>query len=171
MHIHCKHIRRAYRLPLLCSVILLQACASTPTQSERQSTAPAAVSPRIAATLPPDTTPERSFDGPQIVFSPGSAEVPRSAAPVIEEIASKLKADPLVNVMLVGHTEDLGSTEFSVAVAGKCAQAVSKALVKRGARPNQIRLLARGHEKAAKRCTTAACRKKQRRVEIVLSEY
>lgn len=165
-------IYRSHWPPLACIAFLMQACVSTPTAPEQQAMAPPApVSQTLADTPSEERAPENSFTGPQVVFSPGSVEVPRNAAPVLEEIASKLKADPLVNVVLVGHTEDLGSTEFSVAVASKCAQAVSRALVKRGARSNQIRLLARGHEKAARRCTSAACRKKQRRVEIVLSEY
>jgi outer membrane protein OmpA-like peptidoglycan-associated protein len=112
------------------------------------------------------------FDGPQVVFTPGSAELPRSSAPILDDIAAKLKADPLVNVVLVGHTEDLGSAEFSVAVATRCTRAVSQALVKRGARPSQIRMQPRGHSKtAARQCTTAACKKQMRRVDIVMSSY
>lgn len=112
------------------------------------------------------------FDGPQVVFAPGSAVLPRSSAPVLDDIAAKLKADPLVNVVLIGHTEDLGSSEFSVAVATRCTQAVSQALVKRGARPSQIRMQPRGHSKTvARQCTTAACKKLMRRVDIVMSSY
>ena len=52
---------------------------------------------------------------------------------MLDDIAAKLKANPDVNVLLIGHTEDVGSVEFAVAVAGRCTQAVSQALIKRGA--------------------------------------
>lgn len=166
----------------LCTLVLallLQACTTTgPQRAEADSeTAPrpqarhavAAPPAAIASTLAPVIPP---FDGPQVIFSPGSADIPRTATPVLDDVAAKLKADPLVSVVLVGHTEDLGSTEFAVAVASKCTQAVGKELIKRGARPSQIRMMPRGHQKtAAKRCTSAACKKQMRRVDIVMSEY
>lgn len=168
-------------LRILCLSLLLQACASTqgPISTNEQppikppiNANKAGPKAAIANTATSNNeSAEVPFDGPQVVFALGSAEVPPTAAPIIEDIAAKLKADPLVNVVLIGRTEDMGSTEFSVAVASKCAQAVSQALIKRGARPSQIRLLARGYEKTAKRCSTVACRKSQRRVDIVLSEY
>lgn len=169
-------------LRILCITLLLQACASTSglVTSEAQPTLKPAVTsnktgPKAAianvAVIGNTESAQAPFNGPQVVFTPGSDEIPRTATPIIEDVAAKLKADPLVNVVLIGRTEDMGSTEFSVAVASKCAQAVSQALIKRGARPSQIRLMARGHEKTSKQCTTSACRKSQRRVDIVLSEY
>ena len=169
-------------LRILCITLLLQACASTsgPATSDAQPATQSAVTankagPKAAiANIPVSGNNEAAvlpFNGPQVVFTPGSDEIPRTAAPIIEDVAAKLKADPLVNVVLIGRTEDMGSTEFSVAVASKCAQAVSQALIKRGARPRQIRLLARGYEKTTKYCTTVTCRKSQRRVDIVMSEY
>jgi outer membrane protein OmpA-like peptidoglycan-associated protein len=159
-------------------VVLLQACTTTGGPSAQR---PDAGDPTQIATkpqssrlpIPPATADnaEPDFKGPQIVFAPGSAEVPRNADALLDDIAAKLKADPLVNVKLIGHTEDMGSTEFSVAVAGRCTQAVGQALIKRGARPNQIRMVPRGHDKIARRCTTAACKKQMRRVDIVMSNY
>lgn len=166
-----------YLRVLLALALILQGCTttgdttalrpqtSTDNTDTLQSQAPSA---RLAAI----DKAEPDFKGPQVIFSPGSSEVPRNAAPVLDNIAAKLKADPLVNVVLVGHTEDLGSTEFSVAVATRCAQAVGQALIKRGARPSQVRLQPRGNEKfSAKHCTSNACKKQLRRVDIVMSDY
>ena len=158
----------------LCLALLLAACNSQNVrQADSEPAAPASTTSKTSKAPPPVEDPAApEFDGPRVVFAPGSAEVPRSAAPVLDDVAAKLKSDPLVNVVLVGHTEDVGSREFSMAVASKCTQAVGQALIKRGARPSQIRMLPRGHEKtAAKRCTTAACKKQMRRVDIVMSEY
>lgn len=163
-------------LRVLALTALLSACATTqgptePAAVTGANSAPAelTLAPRIslpppAANLPPP------FDGPQVVFPLGSSRVPPTAASILDDIAAKLKADPLVNVVLIGHTEDLGSAEFAVAVAGRCTQAVSQELIKRGARPSQIRMLARGHENTPPRCT-GACQKKMRHVDIVLSQY
>lgn len=166
--------------PHLCALalaLLLQACTTTGPQRAQVDSEAAAppqarheVATPTAAIAPLPVIPP--FDGPQVIFPPGSADIPRTAAPVLDDVAAKLKADPLVSVVLVGHTEDLGSMEFSVAVASKCAQAVGQALIKRGARPSQIRMMPRGHQKtAAKRCTSAACKKQMRRVDIVMSSY
>lgn len=163
-------------LRVLALALLLQACATQPTSNPSAQAdgdddvalrARSPQSPHNALTAKAADKPEVEFDGPQVVFKPGSAEVPAVAGPLLDEIAAKLKADPDVNVLLVGHTEDLGSSEFAVAVAGKCTLAVSQALIKRGARPMQIRTIARVLEKPSKRCNSA-CLKKQRRVDIVL---
>lgn len=162
-------------LGALVLALLLQACAtaSPPRPATAGEAAPVAQrAPATAQIAREAPLPEPEFDGPRVVFAPGSSELPRTAAPVLDNIAAKLKADPLVNVVLVGHTEDVGSAEFSVAVATRCAQAVGQALVKRGVRPSQIRMQPRGHSKTASRqCTTAACKKQMRRVDIVMSEY
>lgn len=158
----------------LCLPLLLAACN---TQNVRQAehapatpTTPASTAMRSPTPAPEAPAPE--FDGPRVVFAPGSSELPRTATPILNDVAAKLKADPLVNVVLIGHTEDVGSAEFSVAVATRCAQAVGQALVKRGVRPSQIRMQPRGHSKTATRqCTTTACKKQMRRVDIVMSEY
>lgn len=157
--------------------LLLQACTTTGPQqpdktAEATPTYGKAQSQRLPATASASEKADAEFTGPQVVFSQDSAEVPRSAGPMLDDIASKLKADPLVNVVLVGHTEDLGSTEFSMAVASKCTQAVGQALIKRGARPSQIRMQPRGRDQVAtKRCTSTACKKQMRRVDIVMSDY
>lgn len=167
-------------LSALALALLLQACTTT---GDNAAVRPQAAtrgeaslkSPNLqqqAASAATIAAQAEAFDGPQIIFAPGSSEVPRTAAPTLDDVASKLKADPQVNVMLVGHTEDLGSAEFSVAVASHCARAVSQALLKRGARASQIRLQPRGHSKTiARQCTTAACKKQMRRVDIVMSSY
>lgn len=146
-----------------------QAAADKPGNAKAASLSQGPRTPSDAAPAPGETA---GFEGPQVVFTPGSSEVPRTATPTLDDVAAKLKADPLVNVVLVGHTEDLGSAEFSVAVATRCTQAVSQALVKRGARPSQIRMQPRGHSKTvARQCTTVACKKQMRRVDIVMSSY
>lgn len=164
----------ASNLRVLALALLLQACATT--SSSPQATAadpiqarptPHAQTPRPTAIAKTAVEQEADFDGPQVVFKPGSAELPATAGPMLDDIAAKLKANPDVNVLLIGHTEDVGSVEFAVAVAGRCTQAVSQALIKRGARSTQIRSIARLHEKPSKRCT-GACLKQLRRVDIVL---
>jgi|GEM_PF-3434614 len=164
-------------LRVLGLALLLQACTTTgPQQAENGASTPLPTASKAQSQRSPiaaaneKVAPE--FTGPQIVFAQDSAEVPRNAGPLLDDIAAKLKADPLANVVLVGHTEDLGSTEFSMAVASKCTQAVGQALIKRGARPSQIRMQPRGRDQvAAKRCTSNACKKQMRRVDIVMSDY
>ena len=158
--------------------LLLQACTTTGDNATVRPQAETQVKPKtqqqpLRTSLAGEIAAQaEAFIGPQVIFAPGSSEVPHTAAPTLDDVALKLKTDPQVNVMLVGYTEDLGSAEFSVAVASRCAQAVSQALLKRGARPSQIRLQPRGHSKTiARQCTTTACKKQMRRVDIVMSPY
>lgn len=153
--------------------LLLSACATTQgppgpgAAADDDAPAPLAARPHQPQPQPLPVAPP--FDGPQVVFAPGSSEVPITAAPVLDNVAAKLRADPLVNVVLVGHTEDLGSAEFAVAVSGRCIRAVGQELIKRGARPSQIRMLARGYENSPRRCDKA-CQRRMRHVDIVLSD-
>ena len=78
----------ATTLRVLALTLLLQACATTPTTPQAEAGDPAqprqahAQGPRTAAPTPNMAEkPEPEFDGPQVVFKPGSAELPADGRP------------------------------------------------------------------------------------------
>lgn len=158
--LHSRPSLTALLVPLAC--LLLAACASTGRTNPQQATNnDDADAPTYRTGTAKASSPE--FNGPQIVFAPESSDLPDNAAQLLDEIAAKLRADPQSNVILIGHTEDMGSSEMSIAVSGRCARAVSLALIKRGAKPMQIRTLARGNDRGL-----LSVRRAVSRVDIVM---
>ncbi|HTH95459.1 MAG TPA: OmpA family protein [Rhodocyclaceae bacterium] len=159
-HLHSRLSLTTLLVPF--ASLLLAACATTGSPNPQQAAsnddtdAPAYRTGTAKASFP-------EFNGPQIVFAPESSDLPDNATQLLDEIAAKLKADPQANVVLIGHTEDMGSSEMSIAVSGRCARAVSLALIKRGAKPMQIRTLARGNDRGL-----LSVRKAISRVDIVV---
>ncbi|KFB69369.1 MAG: Peptidoglycan-associated lipoprotein precursor [Candidatus Accumulibacter vicinus] len=80
----------------------------------------------------------------------------------------KLKENPQLVVILVGHTDNLGSAAYNLAVADRRTEAVSDRLRALGVARNQIRRQPVGSEKNSKlKCDSEACRRTMRRVELV----
>lgn len=160
-------------VPIFLATLLLGACAGHPVQSPSQPTPP----PKAAAekTKPPARAPSASpvappkHAGPSIHFATGSFRIDEDARRLLRDIAGKLKGDIRADVTLVGHTDDLGSTEFDIALAQRRVEAVAAELVALGVSSRQIRRVSYGNEAAAKPCASAACRQAQRRVDVIYS--
>lgn len=101
-------------------------------------------------------------------FSPGDAVIDAVGAGVLLENAQKLREDAQLVVVLVGHTDNLGSAAYNLAVADKRTEAVSERLRSLGVPRNQIRRLPVGSEHSNRlKCESEACRRSMRRVELV----
>jgi len=103
-----------------------------------------------------------------VYFAFGESMIDQESAEILRLNAIKLKEDPQLVVTLVGHTDNLGSAAYNLAVADKRIEAVSDRLRSLGVAKNQIRRLPVGSEKSSKQaCDTEACRRTMRRVELV----
>lgn len=152
------------RLTLLCLAACLAACAA-PTPPVVIST-PRPPAP-ARASVPPPAEVVATPQAPSIYFSPGDAEVPPAAAPLLDQMAEELRGDRLRRLVLRAHTDHMGSKEYCLALSEKWASLVEAALVRRGVRGTQILIRARGRE-LAPACDSEACRGSWRRVEMVL---
>lgn len=83
------------------------------------------------------------------------------------EHAARLKASPDKSVMLVGHTDDLGSPSYNLAIAEQRVNAVYAVLRSQGVPPIQIRRYGVGAEQGGPACKSAACRRAMRRVQLI----
>ena len=107
-----------------------------------------------------------------VFFSLGSSDITEEARSTLKKIAEMLKKQRRETVTLVGHTEDLGSREYCIAISSKRADAVEAELLKIGVYQSQIRKRPRGNEAASRKmCHSEACRHNRRRVEILFVEY
>jgi outer membrane protein OmpA-like peptidoglycan-associated protein len=68
---------------------------------------------------------------------------------------------------LVGHTDDLGSASYNLAIAEQRVSSVYQLLRKHGVPRKQLLRYAVGREKVARACGSRECRAKMRRVEFV----
>ncbi len=103
-----------------------------------------------------------------VYFAFGEATIDDEGSDVLRQNAQKLKEDAQLVVTLVGHTDNLGSPAYNLAVADKRIEAVGERLRSLGVLRNQIRRLPVGSEHSSKlKCDSEACRRTMRRVELV----
>lgn len=104
-----------------------------------------------------------------IFFSLGSSTINQSERNKLRDFCTLLKSNKAFHVTLVGHANDNGSSSFNLAVADARVQSVATALIKSGVKPHQIKRNIVGDGKASRACKSQECRRKMRRVELVIS--
>jgi peptidoglycan-associated lipoprotein len=103
-----------------------------------------------------------------VYFASGEVTIDGPGAEVLRQNAQKLKEDSQLIVILVGHTDNLGSPAYNLAVADRRTEAVSERLRSLGVPRNQIRRLPRGSEESSRqKCDSEDCRRRMRRVDLV----
>ncbi|MFP5472968.1 MAG: OmpA family protein, partial [Gammaproteobacteria bacterium] len=78
-----------------------------------------------------------------------------------------LKANPSRRISIEGHTDDLGGSEYNLALGQKRSEAVRRALTLLGVNDSQIEAVSFGKEKPAVQGTSEDARAQNRRAEIV----
>ncbi|MDL5030730.1 DUF4892 domain-containing protein [Pelomonas sp. APW6] len=101
-------------------------------------------------------------------FDTGKTEIKSESGAQLDQMVSALKAQPALKVLIVGHTDNVGSVEANLALSQGRAQAVVAALVQRGIAAG--RLQARGVANFSPLASNAGedGRARNRRVELVL---
>lgn len=81
--------------------------------------------------------------------------------------ADYIKKNNVRNIVLQGNTDDIGGDEYNLALGNKRAISVRDALVLQGISRDRFRVLSFGSSKPVCTESTAECRAKNRRTEIV----
>jgi outer membrane protein OmpA-like peptidoglycan-associated protein len=103
-----------------------------------------------------------------LVFAPGSAQLEGGAFASINDLAAWLEARPEARLVLVGHTDDIGSLETNVKVSRLRAEAVrQKLLAQGGFAPERLWAEGAGFLSPRRSNQTEEGRKMNRRVEAV----
>ena len=157
--------------------LLLGGCATAPLQEPVNQGAPV-VGAEPGASGAPTVEPieVKKVEPPTLVlieenniyFDSGSTDVSARGNAKLQAHVERLKNDPDSYVTLVGHTDDLGSRNYNLALAEQRIESVSKLLRRHGVLRKQIRRYRGDGERAPNTCISAICRQKARRVEIVL---
>lgn len=153
----------------------LIACTTTPShesaapdvvETPANLVSPVVPTPVLVVEPIPAAAPEQ-IEEDNIYFESGSTTIDVRGKIKLRTHADRLKADPDSRVTLVGHTDDLGSRNYNLALAEQRMLAVSHWLRKYGVRSKQIRRYRGDGERVPNSCKSAECRQKMRRVELV----
>jgi outer membrane protein OmpA-like peptidoglycan-associated protein len=158
------------RLLICLAACLLAACAGRPSVTPVEEEPAPAAETRAEAKRPP--APSAVAVAPplaaeNIFFLAGSIEIEAAERNKLRPYAERLKADPRLVLILVGHTDDQGSRSYKLAIAQGRVDAVFAALRRLGVPARQMQRYPVGREKMVAGCNTAECRKTMRRVELV----
>jgi len=103
-----------------------------------------------------------------VLFAPGKAEIGAGAQRSIDKLAEFLKAYPKRNVVIEGHTDNIGDEAFNVKLSQQRADAVRDMLVARGISPQRIQTKGYGPKFPVVDNDSAAGRQQNRRVEVLV---
>lgn len=161
----------------LAFLFVLSACATTEKPPASGDSAKIGASPASPARTPgysvrhgsAKPTPFADEEAKRTVYFPfDGAMIDNDGLEILRQNAQKLKEDPQLVVVLAGHTDNLGSAAYNLAVADKRTEAVSERLRSLGVPRNQMRRLPVGSEQSSKlKCDSEACRRTMRRVELI----
>lgn len=107
-----------------------------------------------------------SGDLPKILFEFDKAEITPESAPTLDLIADVIVRNPKLKVVILAHTDSVGTEEYNLDLSERRAGAVKTALAKRGVPPPSMRFRGFGFSRPVADNATDAGRAKNRRVEF-----
>lgn len=121
------------------ALLALAACAETPAPAV--TAPPPAPAPAPAAPTATQVDPNRALP---IFFEAWSALIEEPARVALTEVATYIKANPRIPVLVVGYSDPRGSAEANMILSRLRARVVADTLVANGVPRNRIRILYRG---------------------------
>lgn len=104
-----------------------------------------------------------------IYFDFNDARLRPESAPVLTQLVYMLNDhEDLINVIIEGHTDNLGDDNYNMNLSGQRTQAVKDYLVKNGIAANRIEAVGRGESKPVADNASEAGRQENRRVAVRL---
>ncbi len=107
---------------------------------------------------------------PDILFDIGKASLKPEARERIAKLAGILLIMQEQNLQVEGHTDSTGTYEFNLSLSENRAQSVVNFMAQHGVQHNRMRATGYGVNRPVSDNATAECRRKNRRVEIILFE-
>jgi OmpA-OmpF porin, OOP family len=125
---------------------------------------------QIAELLAGNSTAEvpRRFVLGDLGFQSGSAKLTQDSQETVDALARVLKANPAVEIVLEGHTDDTGSDAGNKALSTARAAAIEDGLVEAGVPSERIMVAGYGADRPATSNDTEEGRARNRRTEVVV---
>ncbi len=105
------------------------------------------------------------------LFGFGSAELPEAIQGELAEVAEVLNSYPQAQVIIIGHTDFIGSAEFNQVLSKKRAQTIADHLFNLGVVSGQVEIIGKGASDPIADNNTATGRMQNRRVEITIPSF
>jgi outer membrane protein OmpA-like peptidoglycan-associated protein len=122
----------------------------------------------------PGAVVERVGEGIQVTFDSGllfdydSDRIKPAAAENLRNLAQSLNNYPNTDLVIVGHTDNVGSDNYNADLSQRRARAASTYLASLGVNSRRLRTYGRGENEPVAENTTDAGRQQNRRVEVAI---
>lgn len=93
------------------------------------------------------TSTTSNIDGDKVFFAFDSAEITNEMKQNLEEQSLFLKKNPDIDIVMEGHCDERGSTEYNLALGALRAGNAAHVLIKDGIEPSRIRTISYGKER------------------------
>jgi outer membrane protein OmpA-like peptidoglycan-associated protein len=103
-----------------------------------------------------------------VLFQVNGAQLQPGAQTELLRLADYLKRNPDRKIMIEGHTDNTGNSEYNLQLSQLRAQSVESYLISSGVAPDRIRSIGYGETRPEAPNDTATGRQQNRRVEIVI---
>lgn len=103
-----------------------------------------------------------------INFEPDSSEIPEINKSILDQAAALIRRAPQVNLVIEGHTDNVGTAQDNKELSVKRAQAVMDYLIKQGVDPAKLQAVGIGAEKPITENSTPEGQFKNRRIEFTV---
>ncbi len=104
-----------------------------------------------------------------VLFQTGKYALSSDAQLKLAKLSGIIQAHPGLNLAIEGHTDSTGTSEFNLNLSQQRGDAVRQFLIMQGLSPDTITAMGLGEENPVADNSTAAGRKQNRRVEIIVS--
>jgi OOP family OmpA-OmpF porin len=111
-----------------------------------------------------------NYAAKKIFFAPGSDKILPASYSALDNVATILKANATLKLVVEGHTDSVGKPASNLVLSQKRADAVKNYLVQKGLDANRLEAIGYGQERVVADNSTPAGRAANRRVELKLSQ-
>lgn len=133
-----------------------------------QATAPVAIpAPRAQVPQPqPQPVVTKTTYQTDTLFDFDKSVIKPEGKQALDKLVTKLNTIKLEVIIVVGHTDSIGTDDYNVKLGGRRAAAVRAYLISRGVEKSRMYVESRGEKQPVADNKTAAGRAKNRRVEV-----
>ena len=103
-----------------------------------------------------------------LLFMPGGAQLTPESSAVLADVLARATERPGGEVIIIGHTDRVGSVESNDTLSLQRAQAVRQLVIDRGFDPNRVEAVGRGEREPVVQTADEVEEPKNRRAEIVV---
>ena len=168
---------RTFRLlPLVVLALVASACAAKSVTTVSSNESPSAVQPppRTAQVEKPPAAPSEAAELPALDFEPiyyelDSATLKPESRQLLDGVAQTLRRRPEARVTISGHTCELGTTEYNLALGQRRAAAVQDYLRRLGVDERRLATVSYGEESPAASGSGESAWSKNRRSEFSIT--